>query len=161
LAGAALGVATGYSDGSSTSTRAVSLAQFVPIGHGVRRGVLLAGNVPAVGRTAVYEPAAARGRRNLRAVYIVSGRRSPGALARAIRLASTGDQLVWDATVPPFVAVVAPATSSDALGRLESWTQAALHVSGAADGSTVLQSSAIEHTSFAADLTAVLQSPAA
>jgi enterochelin esterase-like enzyme len=161
LAGAAIGVAAGYSDGSSTSARDASLAQFVPIGHGVRRGVVLAGNVPGVGRAAVYEPAAARGRRDLRAVYIVSGRRSPEALARAIRLASTGDQLVWDATVPPFVAVVAPISSSVALGRLESWTQAALRASHGAHGSTVLQSSAIEHSSLADALTAALQPPAA
>jgi enterochelin esterase-like enzyme len=162
LAGAAIGVAAGYPDGSSTSTRAASLAQFVPIAHGVRRGVVLGGTVPGVGPAAVYEPVAARrGRRDLRTVYIDSGRSSPASLVRAIRLASTGDQLVWDATVPPFVAVVASVTSGGALGRLESWTQSALHVPSEADASTVLRSSAIEHTSLADDLTAALQSPAA
>jgi enterochelin esterase-like enzyme len=162
IAGAALGVAT--SDGSST-TRTASLTQFLPIAHGVRRGVLLAGTVPGVGRAAVYESAAARGtptmRRHLRVVYIVSGVASPAALARKIGLASTGDGLVWDATVPPFVAVVAHATSTSALEHLQSWTQAALPSTDATTGSTVIQSSAIEHTSLAGDLTAALQTPAA
>jgi enterochelin esterase-like enzyme len=162
IAGAALGVAT--CDGSPTR-QAASLTQFLPISHGVRRGVLLAGIVPGVGRAAIYEPEAARrtatSRGHLRVVYIVSGAASPGALARRIGLTSTGDRLVWDATVPPFVAVVAHAPSASALEHLQSWTQAALPATRATTGSTVLQASAVEGTSLARDLTAALQTSSA
>jgi enterochelin esterase-like enzyme len=161
IAGAALGVAG--SDGSPAKQTA-SMTQFLPIAHGVRRGVLLAGTVPGVGRTAVYEPAAFRGAREVhgvRVVYIVSATASPARLARRIGLASTGDQLVWNATIPPFVAVLAHATSVSSLDRLQSWTQAALPSTDATTGSTVMQSSAIEHTSLADDLTAALQTPSA
>jgi enterochelin esterase-like enzyme len=158
VAGAAPGVTA--AGGSSTA----SLTQFLPIAHGVRRGVLLAGTVPGVGRTAIYEPVAVRGaidRRDVRVVYIVSANAAPAALARGIGLASTGDQLVWDATIPPFVAVLAHATSASALERLQSWVQAALPSTEATSGSVVMQSSAIEHTSLADDLTAALQTPSA
>jgi enterochelin esterase-like enzyme len=160
VAGAALGIAVASSDGSSVSA-AATFAQFLPVAHGLRRGVLLAGAVPAVGRAVVYEPLAARHGRRLRVVYIVSAHGSPSLLARRIGLAATGDELVWDGTIPPFVAVVARPGSASALARLQSWTRAALPAVRGTSPPIVMQAPALEHTSLAGDLTVALQSRAA
>jgi enterochelin esterase-like enzyme len=160
LAGAALAITVASSDGSSVSA-AAAFAQFLPVAHGARRGVLLTGGVPDVGSAAVYEPAAARHGRRLRVVYILAAHGSPSLLAKRIGLASTGDELVWDGTIPPFVAVVARPGSASALERLQSWTRSALPAVGSTVPPIVMQASAVEHTSLADDLTAALQSPAA
>jgi enterochelin esterase-like enzyme len=124
IAGAALGHAAFE---PSAAARPASLAGFTRVAHGARSGVVLAGSIPGVGRAAVYVPRRVGDDHDLRVVYVLC-RRAVSAFAKRSGLAPTGDQLAWDGTTPPFVAVVAHAASAARLKRLISWTQAVLPV---------------------------------
>ena len=109
-----------------------SLARFAPIAHGTRRGVLLAGPVAGVGSVTVYLPEQAHRGRVLRVVDIEVATGSPAVYANDVHLAATGDQLIWDGTTPPFVAVVARTPDAAARAALEAWSDRALPIAGAA-----------------------------
>ncbi len=137
IAGAAIGVAAEQSaPGPAAVAHAASLGGFVRVAHGARRGAILAGPVPGVGLTALYVPWRAREGHDLPVVYVLC-KRDASSFARASGLALTGDQLVWDGTTPPFVVVVAHASSAARLERLVAWTQAVLPVSGNRAGRTL------------------------
>ncbi|HEY1480061.1 MAG TPA: alpha/beta hydrolase-fold protein [Gaiellales bacterium] len=136
---------------------APSLAGLVRIAHGARRGRLLAGPVAGLGRAALYEPAAARHGHGVRAVFIDAARGAPVRFARGVHLAETGDQLIWDGSTPPFVAVVADASSSQARHRVEAWTRAVLPIAGSE--ATWLQVPSRHAESLEARLVRALQSP--
>ncbi len=129
IAGAAIGVAVAEPAlGPAAVAHPASLGGFIPVAHGARRGAILAGSVPGVGPAALYVPWRAREGRDLPVVYVLC-KRAASSFARASGLAPTGDQLVWDGTTPPFVAVVAHANSQARLKRLVDWTQEVLPVS--------------------------------
>jgi enterochelin esterase-like enzyme len=137
IAGSVIGVAAGQSAfGTPTAARPASLAGFTRVAHGPRRGVILSGSVPGIGQAAVYVPWRAQERRDLPVVYVLC-RRGASTFARTSGLAPTADQLVWDGTTPPFIAVVAQATGETHLQRLMAWTQAVLPVSRDRAGRTL------------------------
>jgi enterochelin esterase-like enzyme len=130
IAGAAIGVAVAEPAlGPAAVAHPASLGGFIPVAHGARRGAILAGSVPGVGPAALYVPWRAREGHDLAVVYVLC-KRAASSFARASGLVQTGDQLVWDGTTPPFVAVVAHANSQARLQRLVDWTQQVLPVSG-------------------------------
>jgi enterochelin esterase-like enzyme len=153
-----LAAAPAVADGSTVPR---SLAGFAPIAHGTRRGVLLAGPVRGVGAATVYLPVEAGQGRALRVVYIDVSKGSPAAYATDVHLAATGDQLIWDGTTPPFVAVVAHVPSARARTALESWSTRALAISRAPGGRTLLRVPSPMHASLEGRITRALQSPAA
>jgi enterochelin esterase-like enzyme len=153
---AAIGVAMGRSDHPAVAIPAPSLAQFHRVARGARRGAVLSGPVPGVGQVAVYLPGHLRRLHGLSVVRIPSHGR-PGALARRIGLAGTADQLAWDGTTRPFVAVVARTSSTAQLRRLMAWTEAVLPVAP----TRVWPSVAPRGRALAAELTALLQTAAA
>ncbi|MEO9173914.1 MAG: alpha/beta hydrolase-fold protein [Gaiellales bacterium] len=138
-----------------------SLARFSTIGHGARRGLLLEGSVPGVGEASVYLPSAAASRRGLRVVYVDSRKLAASTYADSVNLASLGDQLIWDGTTPPFVAVVAHTAGPAERTRLEAWAVKGLPIARGRHDRTVLSVPSRTHASLAGRLTRALQSRAA
>jgi enterochelin esterase-like enzyme len=138
-----------------------SLARFAPIAHGARRGVLLAGSAPGVGAATVYLPFAARSQRALRVVYVDCTKGAAVTYASGVQLASMGDQLIWDGTAPPFIAVVARAPAGRSRALLEAWARRSLPIANGPREQTLLRVPSPTHASLVGRLTRALQSSAA